>query len=222
MTFRRIYRTALIGIAAVALAIPLLTVTLAQVAGPAEVTFGGFDYAGGVTTDGTTQLTFAGTEFAASLETAGGTGVSPVSAGAAAEILSACLGDNDGDGLTEARELQAGLDPCLGDTDGDGLPDGGDVEFVQSAVANLPKSSFKDNGKGGHQNSIRAILDSIEAQLIAGDTADALSKIANLRKKVDGCSDASGKADKDDWIVACAAQIAVRQDLDLLASNVSP
>ena len=135
--------------------------------------------------------------------------------------MACVVGDSDGDGLIAARELEAGLDPCIADTDGDGLLDGGDVEFVQSAIAKLPKSAFKDNGNGGQQNSMRAILDAVEAQLLAGDKADALVKLANLRKKVDGCSSAAGKADKDDWVLPCTSQLALRADLDLLTTDVS-
>ena len=43
-----------------------------------------------------------------------------------------------------------------------------------------------------------------------------------LRKKVDGCSSTTGKADKDDWVVSCDAQLPLRADLDLLTRNISP
>jgi Bacterial TSP3 repeat len=47
---------------------------------------------------------------------------SPASAGAAPTA------DADGDGLTNALELQIHTDPCVADTDGDGIPDGYEYE----------------------------------------------------------------------------------------------
>lgn len=209
---RRYLTAALAAVALVALSGAAIARPLAQ-SGP-EVAFGGFDYSGGVAESGTLELTFAGTEFGAT-STASGAVVLP---GFAVGAL--CFEDNDG--LPNVREEAAGTNPCLFDTDGDGLADGGDVEFIQTAVAALPRDAFGDSRAQGTSNAIQSLLNEIETQLLAGAVGDAKNKVENLRRRLDGCASPSGTADTNDWIVVCPSQLSIRADIDLLALNISP
>ena len=180
----------------------------------ADVAFGGFDYSGGTAESGETELTFAGTEFA----------VTPTDTGAVVlpGFVFGALCFDDGDGLTSLREETAGTNPCVFDTDGDGLRDGGDVEFIQTALAVLPPEAFRDRSLRGTRYATSTILDDIETRLLAGDVRTAIQKLENLRLRVDGCASPSGAPDTNDWIVTCAEQLPLRADLDLLTANVRP
>jgi len=120
--------------------------------------------------------------------------------------------DDDNDGLPDALDT-APLDP---DADGDGLVDGADVEFIQGAVAPLPREEFRPPG-GGTRKAILAVLDHAESLLLAGESAEALQVLADLRKHLDGCGAAP---DRNDWIVECPPQIEIRGLVDLLISNL--
>jgi hypothetical protein len=61
-------------------------------------------------------------------------------------------------------------------------------------------------------------LDSIEKSVADGHVAQALTKLENLRKHVDGCG---ATADNTDWIVDCTDQLTVRALIDLLIANLS-
>lgn len=210
-TFRPI--SALMALAtALALSGAAIGATLAQSAG-ADVALGGFASSGGVAESGDTTFTFAGTEFAPLEPDLGAT----VLAGLAVALL--CF--EDGDGLSADREEAAGTDPCSADSDGDGLVDGADVEFIQSAVTALPASAFQGRSASGLPTAIHSVLDAIERHLLADDDRRALRQIEDLRRRVDGCASASGRADPNDWIVDCSSQLAIRGDLDLLAENVA-
>jgi len=123
--------------------------------------------------------------------------------------------DTDGDGLNDGLEVALGLDPLNPDTDGDGIPDGSDSEFLQAAVSMLDPSAFKGNG---HQTAILAQLDNVENKVSQGKVDQALTMLAHLREKMDGCGTS---ADNTDWIVDCTAQIEIRALLDLLVTNLS-
>ena len=75
------------------------------------------------------------------------------------------------------------------------------MEFIQYAVAALPSSAFTPGQ--GHGEAILAQLAKIESQLAKGRTADAIEKLRQLRRHLDGCGSA---ADRNDWIDDCAAQ----------------
>jgi hypothetical protein len=125
--------------------------------------------------------------------------------------------DSDGDGLPDGVEIDHGTDPLAGDSDGDGLADGRDVEFIQTAIEALPASAFKPSG-GGTRTAMLAILNEVEALLADGETAEAITKLNALRRRVDGCgSTAAG----DDWIKDCDAQRDVRALVDLLLANLA-
>ncbi len=123
--------------------------------------------------------------------------------------------DTDNDGLTDCLEVEVGTDPLNPDSDGDGIPDGEDSEFIQNIVNGLPDSAFKGNG---HRTAILAHLDNVEHQVAKGHIDVALNMLENLRKHVDGCG---ASADNNDWIIDCAAQIQVRDLIDLLVTNLS-
>jgi hypothetical protein len=124
--------------------------------------------------------------------------------------------DSDDDGLMDGIEVEHGTDPNNADSDGDGLLDGSDVEFVQNAVAALPAGDFKPQADGA-QEAIASILDSVEKLLLTGDTENAVTKLHNLRKHVDGCG---SDPDNNDWIVACESQTEVRSLVDTLITNL--
>ena len=105
----------------------------------------------------------------------------------------------------------------LPDEDGDGIPDDEDVEETQEAIAGLPASAFK-GGDNGHRSAMHNILNAVERAVAAGDTEEAIAKLQTLRRRVDGCGLV---ADLDDWIVDCAAQLEIRQQIDTLITNLS-
>jgi len=123
--------------------------------------------------------------------------------------------DTDDDGLNDGLEVSLGLDPLDPDTDDDGIPDGSDSEFLQTAVGSLDDSAFKGNG---HRTAILAQLDSVEKKVSMGKVDQALTTLAHLREKMDGCGTS---ADNTDWIVDCDDQLTIRALLDLLVTNLS-
>lgn len=120
--------------------------------------------------------------------------------------------DTDDDGLTDGEEVDLGTDPLDPDSDGDGLPDGSDPDTAGGVVTGLPDEAF---AAPGHRSAILSILDDAEAMIAGGDVAGAISLLENLRRKVDGC-ETGGGPDRNDWIVDCAAQAAVRDAIDRL------
>jgi hypothetical protein len=130
--------------------------------------------------------------------------------------------DTDDDQLGDGLEVTSGTDPLDADTDNDGVPDGDDVEWLQHAINALPNTAFRDLGRDpGLRNSVISKLDSIEALVAKGDTTKAIAQVELLRGRVDGCASTAGTADKDDWIVNCAAQIQIRDLLNLYITNLS-
>jgi Tol biopolymer transport system component len=125
--------------------------------------------------------------------------------------------DTDGDGLSDGFEVSHGTDPLSSDSDGDGIPDARDVEAVQAAVRSLPIAAFQPPG-GGTQNAIINILDDVEARIAAGEIDEALSLLRDLRRHLDGCGT---RPDRNDWIVDCTAQVAVRALVDMLIADLS-
>lgn len=205
--------------AAVAVA-ALMALGGAALAGPlaetlgADVAFGGFDYSGGTAESGETELTFSGSEYAATGSETGNIVLPGFVFGAR------CF--DDGDGLSNLREEAAGTNPCVYDTDGDGLRDGGDVEFIQTALAVVGADALRDRSARGTRYAVHTLLNDIETRLLAGDVRTALREIQNLRQRMDGCLSAAGAADPNDWITRCADQVSLRADLDLLAANIRP
>jgi TolB protein len=130
--------------------------------------------------------------------------------------------DANGSGAVNVTEnpfsdLQPVWQPVEPDADDDGIPDDKDVETTQDAILALPPSAFK-GGDPGHARAMTTQLDSVEELIAAGDIAGAIKKLQSLRRNVDGCGT---KADKTDWIVDCAAQVAIRDMIDALIANLS-
>lgn len=109
--------------------------------------------------------------------------------------------DSDSDGEADCVDT---------DDDADGIPDDQDPDVVAESVAALPVTSF---GSGGQQKAMLDRLTLAESLIAAGDSDAAIDELNALRKRVDGCGT---KADKNDWIVDCGDQIAVRQLIDAL------
>ena len=126
-----------------------------------------------------------------------------------------CDADDDGDGLDDTVEADHGTDPSNPDTDGDGLLDGADVEWLQNAIEGLPGSSFRTEG---NRVALLSRLDGVEAALLTGDVASAMEHLQDLRRRIDGCGAAH---DGNDWIAACADQVLIRGDMDLLIANLA-
>ncbi len=105
----------------------------------------------------------------------------------------------------------------LPDSDGDGIPDARDVEEIQAAVGALPVTAFLPPG-GGTRNAIVSILDDVEAKIAAGEIDEAIALLTDLRRHLDGCGT---RPDRNDWIIDCSAQVAVRTLVDELIAELS-
>jgi hypothetical protein len=134
--------------------------------------------------------------------------------------------DSDGDGTGDNADTDADNDglpdvddpkPTDSDADDDGITDGRDVEHIQVKLNGFPNSAFAPPNGAGHRQTMNNLLDQAESAVAARDTAKALSKLQELRSHVDGCG---RKADKNDWIVDCAAQVEVRRLIDVLIANL--
>ena len=123
--------------------------------------------------------------------------------------------DTDDDGISDGDEVGAGTDPLDPDSDGDGISDGSDPDTVAGVVADLPDSAFRASGQ---RTAMLSRLDAAEAQIASGETERALRELRNLRRRVDGCTQALPVADMDDWITDCTAQLEVRALIDSLIS----
>lgn len=123
--------------------------------------------------------------------------------------------DPDSDGLTNEEEAALGTDPNNPDSDNDGIRDGLDPDIVARIIISLPDMAFKSKGQ---RTAILSQLDNIERATAEGHITVAVQDLKNLRKHLDGCPP---KADNDDWIVDCGAQIKVRNALDILLANHS-
>lgn len=118
--------------------------------------------------------------------------------------------DDDGDLLPDAQDPA----PLDADADDDGITDGRDVEHIQAAVEQLPSSAFRAPGQ---RRGLAVQLDQVEAMVAIGDEEGALRKLQELRRHVDGCG---LQADGNDWIRDCAAQLQLRERIDLLIANL--
>ena len=124
--------------------------------------------------------------------------------------------DTDGDGLTDGEEVAAGTDPLDEDTDGDGIVDGHDPSLVADIISGLPDELFHSHQD--HRTSFLSILWDIERMIEDGEIEEAIRKLENLRKKVDGCGIIPHN---HDWIQNCAYQIMVRDAIDALIARLS-
>jgi hypothetical protein len=126
--------------------------------------------------------------------------------------------DSDDDGLDDGIEVEFGTDPLDPDSDDDGIPDGQDVEWLQNAITALPDSAFNSTGPG-NKTALLSVLDDVEAAVAIDDIDEAIRKLENLRRRVDGCG---SEPDMNDWIIDCTAQLQIRDFIDLYISNLTP
>ena len=122
--------------------------------------------------------------------------------------------DSDDDGLSDGLEVSVGTNPLDADSDDDGLPDGSDTDWIETAVAALPSSVFKN---ANHQGAILDLLADAEKLAKKGNVNAARDKLAAVRQHVDGCGTVG---DPNDWIIDCAAQIQIRALIDVLLANL--
>lgn len=91
------------------------------------------------------------------------------------------------------------------------------IDPVATAVADLPLTAFR---APGHQTAIQSRLADIAEKISDGDAAGAIRDLQNLRRHDDGCADAAGTADRNDWITDCAAQLEIRALIDGLIADL--
>lgn len=89
------------------------------------------------------------------------------------------------------------------------------LEDLQDAVAGLAPDAFKS---GGLQTATLSRLDDIEQEIVDGDEDGAIRHLENLRRRMDGCG---AVAEKNDWIVDCAAQLEIRALIDLVIADLA-
>lgn len=123
------------------------------------------------------------------------------------------LPDPDNDGLTNEQEAALGTDPNNPDSDGDRIRDGLDPDIIAGVIGALPVQVFKS---GGLRTAALNRLADVEHATAQGHFDVAAHELENLRRLMDGCPP---KADNNDWIIHCAAQIKVRNVLDILLAN---
>jgi FG-GAP repeat len=125
--------------------------------------------------------------------------------------------DSDGDGVDDHVEVKTcGTDPFDSDSDDDGVADGIDVDCLEDQIASLPQHVFKSSGDG-HRDAMLSVVAEIEQLISEAELGAVSTKLQNLRKRVDGCNSV---ADSNDWILACPAQIGVRELIDLILANL--
>ena len=111
------------------------------------------------------------------------------------------------------------------DSDGDGIPDGSDPDTVGEVIGDLPDEVFEPvPSANGRRTAFLSRLEEIKEDIKDGNTEEAIEKLQDLRKRVDGCPDVpteSESADRNDWIAACDAQREVRALIDMLITNLS-
>ena len=125
--------------------------------------------------------------------------------------------DSDDDGLGDGLEVATASDPLDADTDDDGVPDGQDVEWLQTAIADIPDEAFQSMRSAGLRTALLNSLEVVENLVARGLIDEALLHIEQVRRSMDGCG---AEPDSNDWIVDCDVQTQIRSLFDLLAANI--
>ena len=86
-----------------------------------------------------------------------------------------------------------------------------DISAVRNAITALPKSVVHSEG---NRTAMLARLDNIEREIARGNVQQAMHHLQNLRKWVDGCASATDKAQGNDKLKDCAAQLSIRAHID--------
>ncbi len=87
----------------------------------------------------------------------------------------------------------------------------GDISALRDAINALPRNVVHSEG---NRTAMLARLDGIEAEIGRGNIAQAMHHLLNLRRWVDGCASATDKAQGNDKITDCAAQLSIRAHID--------
>ena len=90
------------------------------------------------------------------------------------------------------------------------------VDQIEEAVLELPVTDFQS--PSGHPAAMISILRNIEAEIMAGSIEEAIQKLRNLRRRVDGCG---SSPDRNDWVTNCGSQVEIRTLLGQLINNLS-
>src|SRR5687768_11931377 len=86
-----------------------------------------------------------------------------------------------------------------------------DITSLRDAITGLPRNIVHSEG---NRTAMLARLSNIEAEIARGNVAQAMHHLQNLRRWVDGCSNASDKAQGNDKLKDCAAQLDIRGHID--------
>jgi hypothetical protein len=128
--------------------------------------------------------------------------------------------DSDSDGLADEEEATIGTDPLDPDSDDDDIVDGSDPSTITIVLAALSDNVFKA-GSGDFRDELTRLLAMAEAKLANGSEGKAISRLNNVRRRLDGCNGGTAEAPgHNDWIIDCAAQHRVRGVLDLVIANL--
>ena len=86
-----------------------------------------------------------------------------------------------------------------------------DLSAVRDAITALPRNVILSEG---NRTALLARLDNIEREIGRGNVQQAMHHLQNLRRWVDGCADENDKAQGNDKIRDCAAQLSIRGHID--------
>jgi hypothetical protein len=88
---------------------------------------------------------------------------------------------------------------------------------IGNDVSAAPGDAFKG---AGHSGAILDILADVDQAIVNGDIDEAIRKLVNLRRRLDGCEDGT-LVDANDWVVDCDVQDVIRALIDALLAELS-
>jgi hypothetical protein len=124
--------------------------------------------------------------------------------------------DSDGDGLRDSLELRFAHNPIASDSDSDGVSDGTDVDWLASAVMQLPEASLTSLDVD-ERPALLTLLDTAGRKVAAEDGAGAIVELRRLRERLGGCVLNAVAAQ---WMQACATQAEARELIEIFIANV--
>lgn len=123
--------------------------------------------------------------------------------------------DSDNDGLSDSEEELAGTDPLDPDSDGDGIVDGIDPSWFAQMVDDTPRRHFRPR----YAKFIMQVQVALaEVAIRFGNRSAALTILANINSRIDGCGDSP---DWNDWVRRCRSQATLQQGVAILRRNVA-
>jgi hypothetical protein len=126
------------------------------------------------------------------------------------------LGDLDLDRVPDLLEKSLLVDPLDPDSDDDRIPDGLDPDLIGGPLGRLPPKAFRAPGL---QKALLAELRGVEALILGGHAAKALTRLRAIGRRFDGCA-GQKVPDADDWVVDCAAQLLPRLGWEVVVGNL--